>query len=119
MSEILSHRGPDNSGYYISPDNKVHLGHTRLSIIDLEKGDQPMCNEDGDIIIVYNGELYNYPILRKELIEKGHRFKSNSDTEIFLHLYEEAGFSMVDRLDGIFAFAIFDSKKIIISFFYG
>lgn len=107
MTQKLKHRGPDQEGFFSSKN--IEFGHRRLSIIDLSKGKQPIFNEDGSIAIVYNGEVYNYRYL-KGLLDK-HKFKTNSDTEVIVHLYEEFGSSFVKRLDGIFAFAIFDAKK--------
>jgi asparagine synthase (glutamine-hydrolysing) len=109
MCRIMTHRGPDGEGYFI--DGPVGLGHRRLSIIDLESGKQPMSNEDGTIWITYNGEIYNFPELRKELIGKGHRFKTRSDTETIIHAYEEYGFQCLKRLRGMFAFALWDNRK--------
>lgn len=104
-----AHRGPDTAGFY--NDGKVSLGHNRLSIIDLSKaGKQPMSNESGDIWIVFNGEIYNYLDLKK-LLKKRHEFKSNTDTEILLHLYEELGTEILNKLQGMFAFCIYDSRK--------
>jgi asparagine synthase (glutamine-hydrolysing) len=112
MRDTMVHRGPDDAGIYVSPDNKVGLGHRRLSIIDLSAvGCQPMCNEDGSVWIVYNGEIYNHQKLRRELEAKGHRYKSRTDTETILHLYEEEGEDCVLNLEGMFAFAIWDNKK--------
>ncbi|MFH1307815.1 MAG: asparagine synthase (glutamine-hydrolyzing) [archaeon] len=105
----IYHRGPDDSGTY--EDKYISLGHRRLSIMDLSKaGKQPMSNEDETLWIVFNGEIYNFQELKAELKNK-HTFKSNSDTEILLHLYEEYGFEMLSKLQGMFAFAIYDSKK--------
>jgi asparagine synthase (glutamine-hydrolysing) len=98
MVASLRHRGPDESGIYI--DRELGLGHTRLSIIDLPGGHQPMSNEDDTVWIVYNGEIYNYPDLRKQLIAKGHIFKTQSDTEVILHLYEEFGEECVSHFNG-------------------
>lgn len=110
MTDVLSHRGPDQGKTFIS--GNVGLGHSRLSIIDLSvAASQPMSNEDGTIWIVLNGEIYNFIGLRKELEEKGHIFKSKSDTEVIIHLYEELGDSCVNRLKGMFAFAIWDGKN--------
>lgn len=110
MTSSLSHRGPDDEGLYIS--GKIGLGHRRLSIIDLSsRGHQPMSNEDGSIWITYNGEIYNHLVLRKQLEKKGHRYKSQTDTETIIHLYEEKGFRCLEDLDGEFAFCIWDSKK--------
>ncbi len=86
MTDLISHRGPDESGMYL--DGPVGLGSTRLSIIDLSNGHQPMSNETGDIWIVFNGEIWNYKALRKEFLEKGHRFRTNSDTETIIHAYD-------------------------------
>jgi len=109
MTKVLNHRGPDDEGIYIK-DN-VGLGHTRLKIIDLSTAaHQPMSNEDGTIWIVYNGEIYNFQELRKDLLEKGHIFRSKSDTEAIIHLYEEYGIDCVKFLRGMFAFAIWDDN---------
>jgi asparagine synthase (glutamine-hydrolysing) len=111
MRDTMIHRGPDDAGIYVSPDKKLGLGHRRLSIIDLSAmGRQPMCNEDGSIWIAYNGEIYNHQKLRKELEAKGHRYKSHTDTETILHLYEEKGQDCVLNLEGMFAFVIWDNK---------
>ena len=106
MLAVIAHRGPDGQGKYFS--GPVGLGHRRLAIIDLSTGDQPMTNENGTIWLVYNGEIYNFPELRKELIHKGHVFHSTSDTEVIIHLYEEYGTECVSRLRGMFAFALWD-----------
>jgi len=106
-TDTLSHRGPDDSGTHL--DNQAGLGHRRLSIIDLAGGKQPIYNEDRTKCIVFNGEIYNYRMLRQELIEKGHRFTTNSDTETILHAYEEWGEESVKRLRGMFSYAIWDS----------
>ncbi len=108
----LRHRGPDDEGVYLRPDRKVALIHTRLSILDLSPaGHQPMTNEDKSIWITYNGEIYNYEELRSELAGKGHRFVSRTDTEVILHLYEEEKEAALERLVGIFAFAIYDVPR--------
>ncbi len=110
MCNVLSHRGPDGEGTYT--DGKVSLGHTRLSIIDLsEKGKQPMCNENGKIWITYNGEVYNFQELKEELISRGHDFKSKTDTEVIIHGYEEWGVNILNKLDGMFAFCIYDKNE--------
>src|SRR5258707_13042200 len=109
MTHLISHRGPDDSGVYLDAD--VGLGFARLSIIDLSGGHQPMSNETGDIWIVFNGEIWNYKALRKELIEKGHRFRTTSDTETIVHAYEEYGVDCVARLHGMFGFAIWDRPR--------
>jgi len=114
MGNTLRHRGPDGEGEEIqqSAEWGLGLGHTRLSIIDLSPaGKQPMCNEDGTIWITYNGEIYNFRELRVELKRKGHCFRSNSDTEVILHLYEEKGVQCLESLKGMFAFAIWDRSK--------
>jgi len=109
MNSALLHRGPDDEGYYF--DGPVGLGHRRLSIIDLEKGHQPLSNEDGTLWIVFNGEIYNFAELRSELEDKGHRFKTASDTEVIVHLYEDQGSDCVKKLQGMFAFAIWDLRR--------
>jgi asparagine synthase (glutamine-hydrolysing) len=109
MTQALVHRGPDGSGYY--EDGQVALGHRRLSIIDLEGGRQPISNERGDIVLICNGEIYNSPELRRTLIRKGHAFKTETDVEVILHLYEEIGPECVRQLRGMFAFAIWDARK--------
>ena len=111
MTNAIAHRGPDREGYHISenPDRIVALGHRRLSIIDIsEKGNQPISNEDDSLFLVFNGEIYNYRELRGKLQRLGHRFKSDSDTEVILHLYEEKGLGCLDELRGMFAFALWD-----------
>lgn len=109
MRDVFAYRGPDDAGLYL--DGPVGLGHRRLSIIDLGGGHQPMSNEDGSLRIVFNGEIYNYRALREELIAKGHRFQSQSDTEVILHLYAERGEACVHALNGMFAFAIWDARR--------
>lgn len=110
MNAVLKHRGPDDQGIYVN--DSIGLGMTRLSIIDLSSnGHQPMSNEYGNIWIVFNGEIYNHNCIRKELESKGHRYKSNSDTESIIHLYEEYGVDCLIRLNGMFAFAIWDSVQ--------
>lgn len=112
MRDSLIHRGPDSAGIYISPDKKVGLGFRRLAIIDLsDAGNQPMANENGTVWIVFNGEIYNFQELRKDLIRKGHRFRSNTDTEVIIHQYEEDGPGCLEKFNGMFAFAIYDEKK--------
>ncbi len=109
MSRSMQHRGPDAEGYHI--DGNLGLGHQRLSIIDLStSANQPMANEDGNLWIVFNGEIYNYVELRQGLLAKGHRFRSNSDVEVIIHLYEEEGQACLKRLNGMFAFAIWDAR---------
>jgi asparagine synthase (glutamine-hydrolysing) len=110
MSGILAHRGPDDSGFY--EDELVSLGHRRLSIIDLSpQGRQPMCNEDASVWLTFNGEIYNFRDLKGSLEAKGHIFRSHTDSEVILHSYEEYGLECVDNLRGMFAFALWDSKK--------
>lgn len=132
MTDVISHRGPDDSGGYHSdvsgksilfnhensftdfnPVSEIGaaLGHRRLSIIDLGTGHQPLSNEDGSIWIAFNGEIYNYQELRKELIHQGHQFKTESDTEVIVHLYEEQGTKCVEHLRGMFALAIWDERR--------
>jgi len=107
----LTHRGPDDAGLYAADDGLCVLGHRRLSILDLSTaGHQPMSNEDGTLWIVFNGEIYNFAGLREELQRKGHQFRSRSDTEVILHLFEEEGPAAVRRLDGEFTFVLYDSK---------
>lgn len=118
MNEVQYHRGPDFSGEYWDESNQVGLAMRRLSIVDLSSGIQPMTNEDGSIVLVFNGEIFNAPSLRKELIGKGHIFKTeSSDTEVLVHLYEEYKEEMLNRLNGMFAFTIYDinSKLIFIA----
>lgn len=109
MTEVMCHRGPDDEGYYVK--GQIGIGHRRLSIIDLATGKQPISNEDDSAWIVFNGEIYNYQLLRAPLVTKGHRFKTNTDTEVILHLYEQYGPQCVDYLRGMFAFAIWNEKK--------
>lgn len=109
MMDKMVHRGPDDEGVYVG--QQVVLGHRRLSIIDLELGKQPISNEDNTVWIVFNGEIYNFIQLRSELIRAGHRFRTNTDTEVIVHLYEQYGEHCVDKLSGMFAFAIWDVRK--------
>ncbi len=109
MTGAIAHRGPDDEGFWLS--SGVGLGHRRLSIIDLSTGKQPIANEDETVWIVFNGEIYNFPALKKELLEKGHRFATNTDTEVIVHLYEEMGADCVKLLNGMFAFAIWDDRR--------
>jgi asparagine synthase (glutamine-hydrolysing) len=109
MNDTLVHRGPDDEGFYVS--GSIGLGHRRLSIIDLEAGHQPMTNEDGSVWVVFNGEIYNFPQLKDFLISKGHTFKTGSDTEAIVHLYEEQGEDCIRSLRGMFAIAIWDARN--------
>jgi asparagine synthase (glutamine-hydrolysing) len=108
MCRAIVHRGPDDQGIYVK--GAAGIGMRRLQVIDIEGGHQPMSNEDGSLWIVFNGEIYNFQQLRKELLEKGHRFSSSSDTETILHLYEDEGVECLQKLRGMFAFAIWDEK---------
>lgn len=108
-TDALIHRGPDGEGFYFSPDKRTALGHRRLSIIDLSTGGQPLSNEDGTVHAVVNGEFYDFASIRRELENKGHRFKTSSDSEIVLHLYEEYGLDCLSYLRGEFAFVIYDA----------
>jgi len=109
MREALFHRGPDDDGSYLK--GNVGLAMQRLSIIDLEGGHQPIHNEDQTVWVVFNGEIYNFQELQKELIGKGHRFYTRSDTEVIVHLYEELAGECVTRLRGMFAFALWDTRR--------
>jgi len=109
MIHVLRHRGPDGEGIF--SDGHVVLGHVRLSIIDIEGSKQPLANENESVWVTFNGEIYNYPKLRKDLMGKGHRFKTNGDTETLVHLYEEYGADMVHHLQGMFAFGLWDKQK--------
>jgi asparagine synthase (glutamine-hydrolysing) len=109
MNETQHHRGPDECGLHIEPG--VGLGHRRLSIIDLSTGQQPLFNEDGDVVVIYNGEIYNYQQLIPELVGLGHRFRTRSDTEVIVHAWEAWGEKCVDRFRGMFAFALWDRRR--------
>src|SRR3954468_6778065 len=109
MAERLVHRGPDSAGEHL--DGGVALAARRLSIIDLEHGDQPIANEDGSCVVVQNGEIYNYPELRRELERAGHVLRTHCDTEALVHLYEEHGVGFAERLRGMFAVAIWDAPR--------
>ena len=109
MRDAISHRGPDHSGRYTEPG--IVLGCNRLAIVDLDSGNQPIFNEDGSLVIVYNGEIYNHPEIKTRLESKGHIFKTHSDTETILHAYEEYGPECVKHFNGMFAFAIWDTRK--------
>jgi asparagine synthase (glutamine-hydrolysing) len=109
MLASIVHRGPDASGSFV--DAGVALGSRRLAIIDLSGGDQPIYNEDGSVCLVYNGEVYNFPELRERLIAQGHRFRTRTDSETIVHLYEERGAQLVEELNGMFAFVLWDGRK--------
>lgn len=109
MLEMVRHRGPDGFGIYI--DENIALGNSRLSIIDLDTGDQPICNENETLWIVFNGEIFNYIELKQDLERRGHRFTTKSDTETLLHMYEEFGIACLDQLNGQFSLAIWDNVK--------
>ena len=109
MTDRIAHRGPDGEGFFT--DGKCALGHRRLAIIDLVTGDQPIYNEDGSVVVVFNGEIYNFQTIRKELEEKGHRFQTRTDTEVLAHGYEEWGSALTEKLRGMYGFAIWDSRK--------
>src|SRR5437763_1613601 len=111
MLQALRSRGPDDCGVWNDGDGRVVLGHTRLSIIDLSASRQPMTNEDGTVIVTYNGEIYNFPELRRRLLARGHTFRTRGDTEVLVHLYEEHGTGMVRLLDGMFAFGLYDARN--------
>ena len=109
MTSVLHHRGPDDEGFYF--ENNIVLGMKRLAIIDLKTGHQPVFNEDRSVVVILNGEIYNYKALRSELEDKGHQFSTHSDTETIVHLYEEYGEECVHHLRGMFAFAVWDKRK--------
>ena len=109
MCEAIIHRGPDDDGIYMNKG--IGLGMRRLSIIDLHLGKQPIFNEDHSIVIVFNGEIYNFQDLRETLEAKGHRFTTRTDTEAILHGYEEYGVNILEHLNGMFAFAIWDNNR--------
>src|SRR5919197_5599354 len=109
MSATLVHRGPDSDGTFVA--DGVGLAARRLSIIDLAAGDQPIANEDGTVVVVQNGEIYNYRELRRELERAGHRFRTSGDTEVLVHLYEEHGDRFAARLRGMFAAALWDRRR--------
>jgi asparagine synthase (glutamine-hydrolysing) len=109
MAAAIRHRGPDDEGFYFK--NNVALGMRRLSIIDLATGRQPISNEDGSVWVVFNGEIYNFRELRQRLLARGHQFSTSSDTEVIVHLYEDHGDELVDHLNGMFAFALWDERR--------
>jgi asparagine synthase (glutamine-hydrolysing) len=112
MLGALLHRGPDgeNSASFVSERMSVFLGNTRLAIVDVENGQQPLTNEDGQLVVVFNGEIYNHKELRGELVRRGHSLNSLSDGEVIPHLYEEYGLAAFERLRGMFAIALFDKS---------
>ena len=109
MTDSIAHRGPDDSGYFY--DNNVAFGFRRLSILDIKHGNQPMQTSDGRYVVVYNGEIYNFKELRKQLIQKGFKFKTECDTEVLLHAFQQWGVDCVSKLNGMFAFAVYDKLK--------
>jgi asparagine synthase (glutamine-hydrolysing) len=109
MCDAIAHRGPDDEGYYCRPD--IGLGMRRLSIIDLSTGHQPVCNEDGSVWVVFNGEIYNFRDLRGELEQRGHRFCTATDTETIVHCYEEYGLRCLEKMRGMFTFALWDERR--------
>jgi len=109
MCDSIAHRGPDDEGLFLK--GPIGLGHRRLSIIDLDSGHQPISNEDQTIWVVFNGEIYNYRELREGLIARGHAFRTSSDTEVIVHLYEEQGEQFLSSLRGMFAIALWDERK--------
>ena len=115
MCDAILHRGPDDSGYFVAPE--VALGMRRLSIIDVAGGQQPIGNEDGSVQVVFNGEIYNHHEVRRDLVGRGHRFRTRSDTETIVHLYEEMGEAFVERLRGMFAIALWDvrAKRLVLA----
>src|SRR6184192_995310 len=108
MCQVIRHRGPDDQGIWVG--DGLALGMRRLSIIDLAGGHQPVFNEDGTVAVVFNGEIYNFQKLRRELLSRGHFFRSSSDTEAIVHAYEEWGASCVDHLQGMFAFSVAETS---------
>src|SRR4051812_5204448 len=111
MRDRLEHRGPDDKGVFVSEDRRAGLGFRRLAIIDLSPlGSQPMANEDGAVRVAFNGEIYNFKSLRSRLLANGHQFRSQTDTEVLVHLYEDTGPRFVEEIDGMFAIAIWDAR---------
>lgn len=111
MSSVMAHRGPDGAGFALLNNKSILFGHNRLSIIDLHEGHQPLFNKDGSVAITFNGEIYDYKSHREELLKKGYEFRTQSDTEVIVHLYDEYGLDFVHKLNGEFAFTIWDEKK--------
>jgi len=104
MNGLLNHRGPDGDGFHIEPG--VGLGHRRLSIIDLEGGKQPLYNEDNTVVVTFNGEIFNFMEIEADLVKRGHKFRTRSDTEVIVHAWEEWGVECLKRFNGMFAFAV-------------
>jgi asparagine synthase (glutamine-hydrolysing) len=111
MTDTIAHRGPDGEGFYSDDAHGIHLGNRRLAILDVANGWQPMANEDGSVVVVYNGEIYNYPELRELVAGRGHKLTTHCDCEILPHLYEDEGTAFLSRLNGIFTFALYDKAK--------
>src|SRR5262245_62151623 len=109
MTDAIAHRGPDGEGFYFGPG--CGFGHRRLAIIDIAHGQQPLFNEDGSVVVVFNGEIYNFGELARELTRKGHVFKTHSDTEVIVHAWEEWGSACTKRFRGMFAFALYDRNR--------
>src|SRR5436190_13504012 len=109
MLSVIRHRGPDDEGTYVH--NNFAMGMRRLSIIDLAGGKQPITNEDGSVVVVFNGEIYNYRTLTADLRKRGHVFATASDTEVIAHLYEEQGIDCVQELRGMYGFALWDARR--------
>ncbi len=109
MRDTMTHRGPDDAGLFQDP--QVSLGHRRLSIIDLRSGSQPMSSADGQLVVVFNGEIYNYRILRADLSRRGHAFRTQSDTEVILQAYAAFGVRCPEFLDGMFSFVLYDRRR--------
>src|SRR5436190_375236 len=109
MADTIRHRGPDADGYFAR--HNIALASRRLSIIDLENGRQPISNEYGTVHVVFNGEIYNHAELRGDLLRRGHYFATHTDTEVIVHLYEEYGFKCVEKLNGMFAIALWDQRE--------
>ena len=108
MADRINHRGPDGEGYFT--DKYIALGHKRLAILDLKGGEQPIFNEDKSMVIIFNGEIYNYEELKEDLKKKGHKFKTKTDTEVIIHGYEEYKEKLFPKLRGMFSFVIYDKK---------
>jgi asparagine synthase (glutamine-hydrolysing) len=111
MNAAMQHRGPDDEGVYLDPSSQLALGARRLSVIDVEHGHQPLSNEDGTVWAVMNGEIYNHPELQQRLRAGGHQLATLTDTEVLVHLYEDSGDDLVDQLEGMFAFAVWDAER--------